>query len=114
MSRDLSTIAAMEQETRKRLKDLRLALFNKRESLVGMEAEERALLDTLSGLEAEAIDAFARARAIGSKAEEAEPIIVIGGAPSAPDALITAAFDAATTPQDVGDKTHIFGNGRLP
>lgn len=105
MSRDLTTIAAQEQEIRKRLKDLRLAIFNKRESLAASEREEAILLENISELEAEAQEAFARARSIGKGDEVATPPHI-----AVEDAAVTDAFNIAVTPQE-SDKTHIFGNG---
>ena len=95
--RSLTEIAAREQEVRKALRDVRLAINNKRDSLARDEAEEAKLLSELDDLAGEATAAFDRARAIGQ-----------GDAVEAPPALnvfeqrLDAAFDRATTPQGNG------------
>lgn len=63
--RDLTTIAAVEQETRKQLKDLRLAMRNKRDSLARDEAEEATLLERAEELQREALACFEATRAAG-------------------------------------------------
>ena len=99
MSRDLSTIAAIEQEVRKQLRDLRLSIANKRYSLDRDENEERGLLDKLNELQKDADAAFARTRAIGAdeNVESAVPESV------AFDADVTAATTVSVSvpaPQD--------------
>ena len=101
MSRSLTEIAAREQELRKALRDLRLSMNNKRESLARDEAEEGKCLDELNDLAHEAAEAFDRARNIGQGD-------LVEAPPPVSDSRITDAFDRATNPQD---QTGVF-NGQ--
>lgn len=62
---DLTTIAAREQELRRLLKDLRLSMSNKRESLARDEETEAGYLTELGTLQSEALSAFERTRTVG-------------------------------------------------
>ena len=66
----------------------------------GLEIDHKAITDRL----------FGRDAARATDAPEGDG----GSGGIAFDQAVTDAFNAATTPQDTGDKTHIFGNGRLP
>lgn len=92
--RSLTEIAAREQEVRKALRDVRLAINNKRDSLARDEETEAGLLSELDELATEAGAAFDRARAIGQgDAVEAPPVLNVF------EQRLDAAFDRATTPQ---------------
>lgn len=103
--RDLTTIAACEQEARKRLKDVRLAMFNKRASLDRDLAEEARLLEELNTLEAEAVAFIEQTRHIGTVHEEP---LVEGAAAGFTDAKVQEAFERATTPQGEPNGGAIF------
>lgn len=65
MSRDLTTIAAVEGEKRRQLRDVRLANVNRRAELERGENEEAGLMLEINQLETEALVAFERTRSAG-------------------------------------------------
>ena len=97
MSRDLTTIAAQEQELRTAMKHTALALFNAEERVAHLKAEQDKQLAALDELREEAVAAFAVTAAIPSGGTP-EPVNVFAEPPE--DAAVTAAFDRATTPQN--------------
>lgn len=98
-------------------RERRLALYDEAKRL-GEEAKADfdALVpspeDAAGNVPRSAGDAFDQAAAEALRALRAEDLNCDTW--SGQGSKITDAFNAATTPQDTGDKTHIFGNGRLP
>lgn len=82
MSRDLTTIAAVEGEKRRQLRDVRLANVNRRSELERGESEEAGLMLEIDQLEAEARAAFDRTRSAGfPEAPEPTSLETVGEAP---------------------------------
>lgn len=102
MSRDLTTIAAQEQELRTAMKHTALALQNAENRLNLLKADQANQLAQLEALRMEANAAFDATYAIPSgpplTAPEGMGVSVFAEPPE--DAAVTAAFDRATTPQD--------------
>lgn len=100
--RDLTTLATVTGEAKRRLRDVRTALVNRREGLAREEAEEKAILAELDSLEAEFSEALASVRAIGLEGLTPQPGIY--------SELATSVFEI--NPQDVGPATlNIDENG---
>lgn len=101
MSRDLTTLATVTGEAKRRLRDVRTALVNRREGLAREEAEEKAILAELDALEAEFAAALAGVRAVGQEALTPMP----------GDVFPKSVFD----PQEFGPQTlTVDGDGPHP